>query len=77
MIFMHVLIQIHYITEIGNQIYQKGNFPLNGKSKEQVALEFWKWIKKENMYSVEIEQVICDGEDITEAVRNLIKAPLK
>lgn len=70
---MNVLIHIHYITENDNKILQKGEFPLRGKSKEQVALEFWKWIKRENMYSVEIEKILCDGEDMTDAVRRLMK----
>lgn len=73
---MNVVIHIHYITENDSRILQKGEFPLRGKKKEQVALEFWKWIKRENMYSVEIEKVLCEGEDITDVVKELAEAPL-
>lgn len=73
---MNVTIQIHYITENDNKILQKGAFPLKGKQKEQVALEFWKWIKRQNKYSVEIEKVLCGGEDITEAVKELERTSL-
>jgi hypothetical protein len=72
---MNVLIQIHYISN-DNHSYRKGSFPLRRKKKEEVAHEFWKWIKGEHPYKCEIEQVIVDGEDITEKVKEIEKAPL-
>lgn len=76
MISMTVLIQIHYITN-KNKVLQRGNFPPIGKKKEEIALEFWKWIKKESPFAAEIKNVMCDGEDITELVKGLEKASLE
>jgi hypothetical protein len=74
---MNVTIQIHYVAiENKNQVLQRGSFPLKGKKPEQVALEFWKRIKSEITVEIELEQVIADGEDITELVKQLEKAPL-
>jgi hypothetical protein len=74
---MTVVIQIHYIAiENEGRILQRGSFPLKGKKPEQVALEFWKGIKREMTVEVAIEQVIADGEDITELVKELAAAPL-
>jgi hypothetical protein len=69
---MNVTIEIHYISN-DNKIMRRGNFPLKRKSKEEITLEFWKWIKKEHPYECEIEKVICDGEDITEKVKAIDK----
>jgi hypothetical protein len=67
---MTVLIQIHYFaTEIQSRAYRQGEFRLKGKSKEQVALEFWEWIKKETPIELELEKIICDSEDITDLVK--------
>jgi hypothetical protein len=73
---MTVLIVIHYKSN-DNKIFRRGSFPLRGKSKEAVALEFWKWIKREMPFECEIEKVIVDGEDITEKVKEMEKAPLE
>jgi hypothetical protein len=74
---MNVTIQIHYITiENNGRILQRGSFPLKRKKPEEVAYEFWKWIKKEMPLEIAIEQVIADGEDITELVKELDEAPL-
>jgi hypothetical protein len=72
---MTVLIVIHY-TSNDNKIFRKGEFPLKGKSKEAAALEFWKWIKREHPFECEIEKVIVDGEDITDAVKGLERSKL-
>lgn len=70
MIYMNVLIQIHYITN-ENKVFQRGTFPLKGKKPEEVSLAFWNRIKREHPYECELEKVICDGEDITEAMLKL------
>ncbi|MFB3168493.1 hypothetical protein P5G62_015350 [Neobacillus sp. 179-C4.2 HS] len=67
---MNVNIQIHYITS--SKAYQKGDFHLRGRKPEQVALEFWKQIKKDMSYNAELEKVIVDGNiDITQLVKEL------
>jgi hypothetical protein len=73
---MTVLIVIHYIS-LDNKVMRRGSFPLRGKSREAVALEFWKWIKREHPFECEIEKVIVDGEDYTEKVKELNEAPLR
>lgn len=72
---MTVLIVIHYVSN-DNKIMRRGSYPLKGKSKEAVALEFWKWIKREHPFECEIEKVTVDGEDITEAVKGLERSNL-
>jgi hypothetical protein len=67
---MSVLIVIHYIS-LDNKVMRRGSFPLKGRKKEAVALEFWKWIKREHPFECELEQVIVDGEDITEKMKEL------
>jgi hypothetical protein len=70
-----VLIVIHYISN-DNKVLRRGSFPLKGKPKEEVALEFWKWIKREHPFECEIEKVTVDGEYITEAVKGLERSKL-
>lgn len=71
---MHVLIVIHYISA-DNKVMQRGSFPLRGKTKEQVAYEWLRQIKREMSYYEEVEKVTADGEDITDKVKALEKAP--
>jgi hypothetical protein len=74
---MTVTIQIHYITiKNDGRILLRGSFPLKRRKPEEVAYEFWKWIKKEMPVEITIEQVIAEGEDITELVKDLDEAPL-
>jgi hypothetical protein len=68
---LNVNIEIHYISE--SKILQRGSFPLKGRKPEQVALQFWKEIKREMPYAKEIELVRVDGEDITELVKEIIE----
>jgi endonuclease V-like protein UPF0215 family len=68
---LNVLIEIHYISN-ENKVLRRGSFPLKGKSKAQVALEFWRWIKREHPFEVEIEKVTVDGEDITEKLLEMV-----
>jgi hypothetical protein len=42
---------------------RRGSFPLKGKSKEIVALDFWKWIKNEHPLECRIDRRIVDGEE--------------
>ncbi|MEH7249180.1 hypothetical protein V7114_20685 [Neobacillus niacini] len=72
---MNVLIVIHYISS-ENKVMRRGEFPLKRKTKEEAALEFWKWIKREHPYECIIEKVIVDGEDITERVEELERSRL-
>jgi hypothetical protein len=72
---MNVLIVIHYISA-DNKVMQKGSFPLRGKTKEQVAYEWLRQIKRQMSYYEELEKVTADGEDITDKVKELEKAPL-
>lgn len=67
---MNVLIEIHYISN-DNKIMRRGSFQLKGMQKEEVALDFWRWIEKEHPFECLIEKVICDGDDITEKVKEL------
>jgi hypothetical protein len=77
MIYMTVIIQIHYrVIEVDIRVYRKGAFQLKGKKREEVAHEFWRWIKRQRSLEVELEKVICEDKDITELVRKLEKAPL-
>jgi hypothetical protein len=73
---MNVAISISYQSKSGNNIMQRGSFPVKGRKHEVVALEFWKWIKREMSYECTIELVIADGKDITDKVKNL-EAPLE
>lgn len=67
---MNVVIEIHYKS--GSRTTQSGSFPLRGRKPEQVALDFWKQIKKEMSYSAELEKVIANGDqDITQLVLEL------
>jgi hypothetical protein len=67
---MTVLIVIHYISN-DNKVMRRGSFPLGKRKVEEVALDFWKWIKKEHPYECVIEKIIADGEDITDLIKKL------
>jgi hypothetical protein len=69
MIYMNVFIQIHYKAESRGS--QQASFPLKGRKIEQVALEWWKQIQKEMSYQLELENIIADGEEITQLVKEL------
>ncbi|WHZ03408.1 hypothetical protein QNH48_01535 [Neobacillus sp. YX16] len=70
---MNVLIQIFYTTN-DNSVLRRGNYPLKNRKPDEVAYDFWKWIKKEHPYPCELEKVIVNGEDLTLLVKNLEKA---
>ncbi|MFP5111820.1 hypothetical protein ACSU64_05510 [Bacillaceae bacterium C204] len=68
---MNVVIEIHYKSN-STRAMQSGSFPLRGKKSEQIALEFWKQIKKDMSYQAELEKVIAFGDqDITANVIEL------
>ncbi|MEH7308690.1 hypothetical protein [Neobacillus drentensis] len=73
---MNIMIEIHYKTDIKSVQYN--SIPLKGRKPEQIALQWWKQIKKEMSYRAELEKVIVDGDkDITELVKELEKQDLK
>jgi hypothetical protein len=72
---MTVIIEIRYAA--ASRGYQKGDFQVRGREKEQVALDCWKQIKKELSYRAELEKVLCNGDDITQLVKNLEAADRK
>jgi hypothetical protein len=68
---MDITIQISYKTNNSHAI-QKGSFPLRKRKPEEVALDWWKQIKKEMSYQAVLEKVIVEfGRDITENVKVL------
>jgi hypothetical protein len=66
---MNVSLRIDYITS--SRVSQSGSFPLRGRSPQKVALEWWKYLKKETSYRGTLEKVMADGEDITKLVKDL------
>ncbi|TDL65169.1 hypothetical protein E2R56_25150 [Rhodococcus qingshengii] len=69
---VNVLIQISYISR-DNNVMRRGSFQLNGNSKEKVAFDWWKKIQREMPFGGDLQQVIVDGEDITDLVKALDK----
>jgi hypothetical protein len=67
---LNVSIRIDYISS--SKISQSGSFPIyRGQKPEQVALKWWKELKKEAGYRAELQRVLSDGNDVTELVKNL------
>lgn len=65
-----ITIEIHY--KAASRIFQRASFPLKGRQPEQVALAFWKDIRKEMSYHAQLERVIVNGDqDITQLVTDL------
>jgi hypothetical protein len=69
---MNVSLRIDYTSD--SRISQSGSFPLRGRKPEQIALLWWKQLKKESSYRAKLEVVIADGQDITQQVVDLEKA---
>jgi hypothetical protein len=67
---MNSLIQISYISR-DNNVMRRSSFQLNGKTKEKVAFDWWKKIQREMPFGADLEQVLVDGEDITDLVKEL------
>lgn len=72
-----IAVQIQYITELGNKVLQRGSFPAKGRKPEKVAYNWWRELKKEMNVEIKMEKVMIDGEDKTEEVKEMEKAPLK
>lgn len=72
---MNIVIEIHFISA-ESKVLQSGSFLLKRRKPEEVAYEFWKQIKRRMPYGGEIQKVLANGEDITELVIELEKAPL-
>ena len=68
---MNVVIEIFYISE-ETKVYQAGDFPLRRRSKEEVAVDFWRQIKREMPYGAVIAKVLADGADVTDRVTALL-----
>lgn len=65
---MNVSIRIDYKSN--SKVSQSAYLPLRGRRAEQVALRWWKEIKREMSYRAELEIVTADGKDITQLVRD-------
>lgn len=69
---MTVLIEIHHTGS--SRGYQRGLFELKGRTVDYIALQFWKQVKKDLSYNVELEKIIVEGDkDITDSVLELEK----
>ncbi|MFP5116131.1 hypothetical protein ACSU64_27875 [Bacillaceae bacterium C204] len=66
---MNITIEVHY--KANSKLMQRASFPLRGRKPEQLALEFWKSIKREMTSHVELEEVLAAGEDITQQVKDM------
>ncbi|MEH7093920.1 hypothetical protein [Neobacillus vireti] len=71
---MNITIEIHYKAD--SKLMQRSSFPARGRKPEQVAYQFWKDIKKEMPYNVELEEVLAAGEDVTQQVKELERQEL-
>jgi hypothetical protein len=71
---MNITIEIHYKAD--SKLMQRSSFPLRGRKPEWVAYDFWKSIKKEMPYRVELEEVFAAGEDVTQQIKELEKQEL-
>jgi hypothetical protein len=69
----NVSIQIIYKSSAsGSSIMQRGDFPLKGRRPETIAFHWWEQIQKE-MFVADLEQMIIDGEDMTETIKKMDK----
>ncbi|PFP30748.1 hypothetical protein COJ96_04210 [Bacillus sp. AFS073361] len=71
-----ITIEIHYTS--ASRLMQRGSFPLKGRRPEQVALAFWKEIRKQMSNRAELERAIVNGDqDITELVADIEREELR
>jgi hypothetical protein len=69
-----VVIAIYYLSvDSGTNILQRGEFKLRGKKPEEVALGFWRQIQREMPVEVVLVKATCDGDEITDLVKELEK----
>ncbi|WML54322.1 hypothetical protein RCG17_06655 [Neobacillus sp. PS3-12] len=65
---MIVTLQIIYRSGAsGSKILQRGSFTLKGKQPWEVAYDWWTKVQRE-MHVDSLEQVLCDGKDITQQI---------
>jgi hypothetical protein len=67
---VNVEIQIRYSSPAG-VVLQRGYFPLKGRKPEEAAVMWWREIRRES-FADEIVEVIIDGEDVTEKVKEAL-----
>lgn len=76
---MRVLIKVHYVSTGGNTL-QKGDWQVNPRQYRENpdtaavagALEFIKFIKRQNPYPIEVTKVLyADDVDITDKVKGV------
>ncbi|PFP30103.1 hypothetical protein COJ96_07895 [Bacillus sp. AFS073361] len=71
-----ITIEIHYTA--ASRLVQGGSFPLRGRRPEQVALAFWKEIRKQMSQHAQLEQILVNGDqDITELVAEMEREELR
>lgn len=70
----NVVISIRYTTLAGRTL-QRWDCPLRGRKPAVIARDWWNQIQKE-VYTDELIEVTANGEDITDKVKELEKAPL-
>lgn len=69
----HVAIEIYFISS-DNKVMVRGTFPLKGRKQEELAYYWWRQVRRGMPYGGQLEKVICDGEDITQLVKELERA---
>lgn len=70
---MTVAIKIIYKSAVsGCKILQGASFQLKGRQLMEVALNWFREIQRE-MNVGSLEQVLCNGEDITEIIKEMDK----
>jgi len=67
---MNVSVTIRYNSPAG-PVLQQGDFPLNRRKPEEVALKWWKQIQNE-VYTDGLIEVTANSEDITDKVIALL-----
>lgn len=67
---MKVTITLRFRTQV-HKTRQSGEFPLKGRTPEQIAYEWLREISREGTWIEEIYEVLADGVDITDKVREL------
>lgn len=66
-----VTIQILYRSAVsGSLILQRASFPLKGRKPHEVVLDWLEEIHRE-MFVGTLEQIICNGEDITGMIKEM------
>lgn len=68
---MNVVVHITYLVE-GVKVLQRGSFPSRRRTPEQVALDWWKQLKRESFLELELVKVLIDGEDKTDTLKKYL-----